>query len=108
MKTSYFAKYNGKKGISIALKAPPYFKGESYEDLFPKWWFLKQYKENHDENTFIMCYYIEVLEKLNPQKVYDDLSDKIILCWEKSGTFCHRRVVAEWLQQTLGVYIPEL
>jgi len=107
MKTSYFAKYKGSNGVNIAIKPAPGFNGESYPDLFPKWSFLKQYKKDGDENSYIESYRTEVLSKLDPQKVYADLKDKTILCWEKSGSFCHRRIVAHWLQQHTGLEVPE-
>jgi uncharacterized protein (DUF488 family) len=49
------------------------------------------------------------LDKLDPQKVFDDLGeDAILLCWEAPCQFCHRRLVAEWLEKHLGVNVPEL
>jgi len=107
MKTSYFAKYRGDNGINIAIKAAPGFNGPSYPDLYPKWSFLKKYKEDGDEAAYIREYYKQVLDKLDPAKVYADLKDTTILCWEKSGSFCHRRIVAEWLHDKLGVDVDE-
>jgi hypothetical protein len=53
-----------------------------------------------------------ILEKLDPEKVYADLialggPDPILLCWERANTWCHRRLVAEWLEQALGTEITE-
>ena len=31
-----------------------------------------------------------------------------MLCWEPPGKFCHRRLVAKWLEEHLGVDVPEL
>ena len=56
---------------------------------------------------YTKCYEEQVLSVLNPQRVYDDLADKVLLCWEAPGKFCHRRLVAEWLQKSLNVSIPE-
>mgnify|MGYP000126020537 CR=1 FL=1 len=37
--------------------------------------------------------------------------EPVMLCWEKPGgtsaAFCHRRLVAQWLQSELGVIVPE-
>jgi len=52
--------------------------------------------------------YQEILDRLDPRKVYQELGeDAILLCWEKPGEFCHRRLVAEWLERELGVEVPE-
>lgn len=49
------------------------------------------------------------LSQLDPVKVMQDLGDKsILLCWESPGVFCHRRCVAQWLESSLGIVIPEL
>jgi hypothetical protein len=87
MKTSYFAKYHGNNGVSIAIKPAPGFIGESYPDLYPKWSFLKQYKLDCDKEAYTKAYYAEVLNKLDPQKVYADLENKTLLCWEKLVDF---------------------
>ena len=49
-----------------------------------------------------------VLSNLDPAKVYADLSDAILLCWERPGEDCHRRLVAEWIESSLGVKVPEM
>jgi len=107
MKTSYFAKYTGHHGINIALKQPKNVKFKSYPKLFPKWSFLSKYFKDHNKEEYTKSYHKEVLSKLNPQEVYDELKGCTLLCWEKSGKFCHRRIVAEWLQKELGVIVPE-
>lgn len=108
MKTSYFAKYKEKDGVNIAMRPVPGFKGSSYPDLFPHADFLWQYKADGNKEAYIKAYNERVLSHLNPQKVYDDLKDSVLLCWEKSGSFCHRRLVADWLQKELNVIVEEL
>jgi len=108
MNTSYFAKYRRVTGVNIAIKPAPGFAGPSYPDLFPKWSFLKKYKEDGNEADYTREYHAQVLSKLDPNKVYDDLKDSTLLCWEKSGEFCHRRLVAEWIEKALGITVPEV
>ena len=108
MRTSYFAKYrylNLNNGISIALSAP--IEIETYPDLFPTWKILSEYKKTKNKEKYIQEYN-QILNKLDPQKVYDDLKDKTILCWESSEKFCHRHLVANWLREKLGVKIKEI
>lgn len=33
---------------------------------------------------------------------------QVPVCWEAPGEFCHRRLVAAWLETALGVTVPEL
>jgi hypothetical protein len=32
----------------------------------------------------------------------------VMLCWERPGEFCHRRVLADWIEKNVGVEVPEL
>jgi hypothetical protein len=105
MKTSYFAKTkNYPKGVSIARKAPFWYKGRTYQKLAPKYWFFKKYKKDGDEKFYEEQYYKEVLDKLDPKQVYEELGEEaILLCWEKPVSFCHRHIVAEWLNKNLNL-----
>jgi len=49
------------------------------------------------------------LRQLDPREVFDSLGPSaVLLCYERPGEFCHRRLVAEWFEFHLGVAIPEL
>ena len=110
MQTSYFSKSgNNPNAVSIAAKAPDGFKGRQYKKLAPKYWFFKRYKEDGDKKFYTEQYYTEVLNHLDPQKVFKELGENaILLCWEGSGKFCHRRLAAEWLEKNLGIKIDEI
>jgi uncharacterized protein (DUF488 family) len=68
---------------------------------------IQKYKEDGDEEYYIEQYSL-ILSKLDPKKVYEDLKDTVLLCYEKSGVFCHRRVVAAWIEDSLGVSVEEV
>lgn len=114
MRTSYFSKYKDNNGISICTRPPVWFIGKEYRKLAPKYWMLMAYKKGKiTEEEYIEIYKTEVLSKLDPMKVYDDLinlcgEDSVLLCWEASGKFCHRHIVSEWLNDELGTQIVEL
>lgn len=123
MKTSYFGRANSNafknrsdiRFVSVA-RSCRYWHGESYPDLFPTYEMIKM----TDEKEYEKVYRKEVLDKLNPLDVYRDLEDAVILCHEsiakiESGeTFCHRHIIAKWLEEELwlqygmDVKIPEL
>lgn len=110
MNTSYYAKSaKHPNTVSIAGKAPDWFTGRQYKKLAPKYWFFKKFKRDGDEEFYKIQFQKEVLDKLDPQEVFDELGeDTILLCWEKSGKFCHRHLVAEWLSKALNIEIKEL
>ena len=108
MQTSYFSIYKGPNPVSIALIKPGWYgRCRTYPDLYPKKSFLFKYKKDHNQEAYTKAYYEQVLSKLDPQKVYDDLNDCVLLCWEKADDFCHRRLVAVWLELSLGIKVPE-
>lgn len=133
MNTSYFAKYKGENAVSIAGKCPDWFKGREYKKLAPKYNFFQKYKRMIDssidksgliganyfpaleekriqaEEFYIQNYQKEVLDKLDAKQVYEELGENaVLLCWERPEKFCHRRMVARWLEKELGVKITEL
>ena len=91
--------------ISISGRAPDGWKGLEYKRLAPKWWFFKEWKENHDNDFYIRNFRKEVLDALNPDEVWKRLREMsggapfALVCYEKPDDFCHRHLVAEWLER---------
>ena len=53
--------------------------------------------------------YRKQLEALDAKQVAEELGPHaILLCWESFNVRCHRRLVAEWLEEKLGIVVPEL
>lgn len=109
MKTSYFGRMNSKafkehaeNGVCIA-KSAKYWSGRRCPKLYPTWEMIKM----ENEKEYEKAYRAQVLNKLDPLEIYEELEDAILLCHEKaedieSGkTFCHRRMVAKWLEEEL-------
>ena len=105
--TSYFAKLKSLPDnivpISICAKAPDWYKGLQYKKLAPKYDFFMKWKENHDNDYYIEHFQKEVLDyiksKMNaPVWVNKDWHIALI-CYEKPSDFCHRHLVADWLNK---------
>lgn len=95
--------------MSIARWPPRWWgAGKRYAPLAPPADLLRRAKAGLPWPEYVLEYRETVLDRLDPAKVYADLSEAIILCWEKPGDNCHRRLVAEWLEKSLGVEVPEL
>src|ERR1039458_2957196 len=75
-----------------------------YMPLAPPRWVLKA----KDPELFDREYRKQ-LESLDAKQVAQDIgANAIILCWESFNVRCHRRLVAEWLEEKLGIVVPEL
>ena len=77
--------------------------------MAPKFWFFNKYKKDGDVDSYIENYNKEVLSVLDPKQVYEELGeDAIIICYEAPEDFCHRHLVAKWLEESLGIKIEEI
>lgn len=118
MQTSYFANLHniikaGLPYVAICGKSPIEYKGPEFKQLAPKWSFFKEWKDGKiDNNGYIKEYDKLVLSNFNPEFLYNRListygDDLVLLCYEKPGEFCHRRLVARWFETKLGIIVPE-
>ena len=42
------------------------------------------------------------------EELLKDEKDPILLCYEKEGQFCHRHVLAEFINLKYGIYVPDI
>lgn len=113
--TSYYAKTkqlieNGIIPVSISLYQPRWFKGHKIVSLAPTKAMLDYNKEKYIEE------YSKILALLDVNKLREDIkmisrisqyADVALLCYEKPGEFCHRRLFADWLKEKYGYEIKE-
>lgn len=95
--------------VSIALSSPPRFHGREYRPLVPPVDLLRRYHNRTiTDELYTVEYWARVLGHLDASKVIADLGpEAILLCWERAGQFCHRRLVAEWIERETGIVVPE-
>lgn len=98
--------------VGISRSAPRSIRGyHRFRALEPGPWFRSASPARYLEH------YREILDRLDPAAIYDRLlasGDRpAMLCWERacevqSGkTFCHRHLVAQWLEDRLGISVCE-
>lgn len=111
--TSYFArgkhlKQAGIVPVSISLKSPRWFKGEEVKELAPTYPILQLGRSG--DTAGYTTKFRELLEAQDKQQILDDLKfiseqngnqDVAICCYEKVTDFCHRHIVADWLNESL-------
>lgn len=90
------------------------YHGYCYSKLAPKLSFWKIWHDNigkipEEENNqyYVQEYWNQVLSKLDPEQIYRELDNSILLCYEPNTEFCHRHIVAAWFELLLGVEVPE-
>jgi len=111
MNTGYFAmmkRYSGLIPVSIALYTPKAIKIREYPALCPSPYLLVNFKTGFCSQREYIDIFTSQLSKLDPHKVFEDLGENtVLLCYEKAGDFCHRRLVAVWLEKELGIEVNE-
>ena len=100
---------SGDKGRSVG------FVGKSITALAPKYHFFREYKDNigkipQEENVrfYIKHYYDEVLSQVDVMELLKDEEDPILLCYEKDQVFCHRHVLAEYIEIKYGIHVDDV
>jgi hypothetical protein len=103
--TSNFAKSgNHPDAVAISQGVPRFYRGKRYMPLAPPRWLL-----NAKDPELFDREYRKLLDSLDARQVAEELGpNAIILCWESFNVRCHRRLVAEWLEEILGIVVPEL
>ena len=92
--------------VAICLHPPANWKGKCYSKLAP---FASILRLKDREEEYTKLYHERVLSILRPHAVYNELGeDAILLCYEEPGEFCHRRLVAAWIEKHLGFQVPEI
>ena len=113
--TSYFAREKSiSNPVCISQVKPGWSKSKEYKKLAPPWNLVDRYKKGLvTTQQYTQEYTFLVLSRLNPLEVLNEIKtvfgeDATLLCYEKAGDFCHRRIVAAWLEKGTGVVIHEL
>lgn len=122
MKTSYFWKATHEPDINstyVSISRQKMKSAETmieYPKLMPNWDIIRiAHSMEYNEQSFLLYKeaYFKQLNSLDPQEVYEDLKDCVLVCFESpkdlaSGKkFCHRRMVAGWIEEKLGIIVPE-
>lgn len=106
--TSYFANLKNIPAnivpISISRKPPKGYGGMEYKLLAPLNDLLSEWHRNHNEADYRFKF-AKQLVSLDASRIVDVLNyisgglDIVLVCYEKPEKFCHRHLVAEWLNK---------
>jgi hypothetical protein len=102
--TSYFANERRvdpkRRRVSIARYSPSGIGMESYPPLIPSKSLLSSFKNGSvDEAGYEDVFRKENLSRLDPSKVFRDLNESVLFCYEKPEDFCHRKIIRKWLAE---------
>ena len=118
VRTSYFANhknYDGYLRFSVAKFPPPNSYDFNIYFLAPSMYLLQSYKDGTISEEEYVKEYTQQLNDFSKDiesfvdVLKDELADKkvVLLCYEKDG-FCHRHVLAEYLNKHYNLDITEI
>ena len=89
------------KIVSISRFVPKYMKVDIHAlELAPSQTLLNKYKNGYvSDEEYTKIFQEETLEKLNKENIKEKYDNCILLCYEKTGDFCHRTLVKNWLNE---------
>ena len=100
---------SGDRGKSVG------FNGKAIPQLAPKREFWNIWHENigkipEEENTryYINEYYKQVLSKVDILELLKNEKDPILLCFEKGQQFCHRHILAEYIEMKYKIKVIDI
>jgi len=118
--TSYFGVINKLPAefepIAICGAVPSWYNGKWMKKLAPSWSIWKEWHDSTapDKNEqYVKRFIPERLGKLDLEKTIMEIigmagsKTPCLLCYEKPGDFCHRHLVAEWLNTSKLVKASE-
>lgn len=114
--TGYFAKtkiyeQDGLQPVSIAGKTPGFFKGPKFPSLAPEYKMFSDWKKGKISDMEYTKIFTKRLNELDKEAIkrFINSFDKpvVLLCYEKPGDFCHRHIVADWIEGNLGIRVDE-
>ncbi len=111
--TSNYARHSANpNAIGISLIVPEWYEGTTQPNLAPTSdmvFSLKRDKKGYNQRKYVRDY-IDLMHerKINPHKLVKSWEpNTILLCYETPTDFCHRRILADWIQEHTGFVIPE-
>jgi len=102
-------KYQAKGYVCISIaRFNKYWNGPQMIELspFPDMLYLSE-KEYVPKFMRILAT-LSAIEIVQTIRKFANGNDAVLLCYEKEGDFCHRRLVAEWLKKEVGEEVREL
>ena len=112
IETGYFAnwrKYKEKVMIGVVRIPPIGFKGYNLIELAPPAYLLQAYKQNKISIEEFSKQYLEYINSVDILAVLEPFKelDIVLCCFEKSGTFCHRHLLADVIKRKYNIEVRE-
>jgi hypothetical protein len=93
--------------IGISVGVPKYFTGFRMIELAPRYEMLKMPETVYRKEFAQILAHRNAFQIIEKIQNFTNYQDAALLCWERSGLFCHRQIVAEWISKETGIKVVE-
>ena len=115
--TSYFANLKNLEKenifpIGICCYPPKWFNGPNLRAIAPTPDILEECKSSHAEyekryKAEVLSIFKDINILINRISYISGGKDVALCCYEKPSDFCHRHIVAKWLEEQAGIEVKE-
>lgn len=109
--SNYKRKGDDSRAIAISRKTPEDYFGKTFMLLAPTWELIMGVKNGEitpEEYAERYIHLLEHIRDLTPEYILEVLPETCyLLCYEPLGQFCHRHVLANWLNEHTDANITE-
>ena len=115
--TSYFANLKNLEKenifpIGICCYPPKWFNGPNLGAIAPTPDILEKCKSSHAEyekryKAEVLSIFKDISTLINKISYISGGKDVALCCYEKPSDFCHRHIVAKWLEEQAGIEVKE-
>lgn len=117
--TGYYAKLKSYEErnihpVAISGKVPDFYTGRCWKDLAPRFGMFQEWKRGEIDDFQYTQLYKEWLNGLDAEafkgclkELQEEYGDIVFLCYEKPGSFCHRHILADWIEEKLSLPVQE-
>lgn len=109
--SNYARQGTNPNAYAISIKPPSWYKGKSLPILAPTWDMVMSSKNGTiSQHQYSDMYFNHLLkQRVTIEDVVGALpDDACLLCYEPPFIFCHRRLVALWIETELKIEVPEV
>lgn len=101
------------KLYSVSNSKPKGIDIDTIEEFIPNWTIIKAYKDNKISEEKYKELYRKQLDEIEWKTMVSILkklltNKSILLCYEERYNFCHRHILAKWLEEHTVIKVEEL
>ena len=81
---------------------------DSKREFWNTWHDNMKNTRRKNNRFYIQKYYNQILPKVNIEELLEGEKNPILICYEKGKQFCHRHILAEYIELKYGIQVRDI